>query len=216
LKRKPVLDLQVLFLTLIPVFSGIVPHDGLTSITPSALFGISEPLTKEFLMGTWKTSEEFFKWGITDREKATLRPFRKAGYVSFNRDGTLKMANLFQPTEGRWEIRETGLVLTDPRYPQATERVVPLRKRDHDRIWLLLPFSGGAIGVGMVRVPDEEFQASETAARKDMRERAREKDRFLGRTRDVTVFDSSEKKGPGDDETAERKDQEPEPLPWPR
>jgi hypothetical protein len=211
-----VLDLQVLFLTLIPVFSGIVPHDGLTSITPSALFGVSEPLTKEFLTGTWKTSEEFFKWGITDRDKATLRPFRKAGYVSFNRDGTLKMANLFQPAEGRWEIRDTGLVLTDPRYPQATERVVPLRKRDNDRIWLLLPFSGGAIGVGMVRVSDEQFQAAETVVRKDIREKVRERDRLLGRTRDSAVIDPSETKGPGDDEAAERKEQESEALPWPR
>jgi len=209
------LDLQVLFLTLIPVFSGIVPHDGLTSMLPGALFGISETLTEEFLTGTWKTSEEFFKWGITDREKSTLRPVRRAGYVSFYKDGSLKMANLFQPAEGRWELRETGLVLTDPRYPQSTERLVPVRKRDNDRIWLLLPFSGGAIGVGMERVPEDEFQAVEHAAKKNFKKSAGERLGSPVRRTDAALFDSSDTPTGNDEESSRKDDRESEFQSWP-
>lgn len=205
----------MLFLTLIPVFSGIVPHDGLTSALPGALFGISEPLTKEFLTGTWKTSEEFFKWGITDREKSTVRPVRKPGYVSFNKDGSLKMANLFHPAEGRWELRETELVLMDPRYPQSTKRLISVRKRDNDRIWLLLPFSGGAIGVGMERVPDDEFQAVEHAPRKNLKKSADEWQGTAVRRSDTTIFDSSDTRTGKDEESADKDDRESEFRPWP-
>lgn len=155
------LELQILFLTLIPVFSGIVPHDSLSGLSPSALFGVAERVTADFLQGTWQTSDEFFKWGVTDRQKATLRPFREKGFVRFNKDGTMRMANLFQPSEGRWEVTEKGLVLTDPRYPDAPPRVVPLRKRDENRMWLLIPFSGGAIGIGLARTPRDDIPFEE-------------------------------------------------------
>lgn len=155
------LELQILFLTLIPVFSGIVPHDSLSGLSPSALFGVAETVTADFLQGTWQTSDEFFKWGVTDRQKATLRSFRETGFVRFNKDGTVHMVNLFQPNEGRWEVTEKGLILKDPRYPEAPPRVVPVRKRDENRMWLLMPFSGGAIGIGLVRTPGEDIPFEE-------------------------------------------------------
>ena len=151
------LELQILFLTLIPVFSGIVPQDGLSRTSPSPLFGIADPVSAEFLHGVWQTSDEFFKWGVTDREKATLRPFGKSGCVKFNEDGTMRMVNLFQPSEGRWEIIEGGLAIKDPRYPEMPKRVVPIRKRDDNRMWMLIPFSGGAIGIGLERTNREDI-----------------------------------------------------------
>ncbi len=154
-------ELQILFLTLIPVFSGIVPHDSLSGCSPSALFGVAEAVTADFLHGTWQTSDEFFKWGVTDRQKATLRPFRETGFARFNKDGTMRMVNLFQPNEGMWEVTNKGLILRDPRYPEAPAQVVPVRKRDENRIWLLMPFSGGAIGIGLVRTPREDIPVSE-------------------------------------------------------
>lgn|GEM_PF-1727311 len=156
------LELQILFLTLIPVFSGIVPQDGLSGVSPSALLGIAEPVTAEFIQGTWQTSDEFFKWGVTDREKATLRPFRKTGFVKFNKDGTMRMVNFFQPSDGQWEITNKGLILKDPRYPEAPQRLVPIRKRDDNRIWMLIPFSRGAIGIGLERTNREDIPIEES------------------------------------------------------
>ncbi len=151
------MELQILFLTLIPVLSGIVPQDGMSAVAPTALFGVAEPVTAEFIQGTWKTADEFFRWGITDREKATTRAFPKTGFVKFSDDGTVRMVNLFQPTDGQWEIGQQGLVIRDPRYPEAPVRVIPIRKRDENRIWMLIPFSGGAIGIGLERTDLEDI-----------------------------------------------------------
>ncbi|MBI4964320.1 MAG: hypothetical protein HY913_13670 [Desulfomonile tiedjei] len=170
------LSLQILALTLIPVLSGVVPTDGSLLINPSALLGIEESITAEFMTGTWKYSEEFFRWGVTDKDKAKVKPFRGNAFMSLDKDGAMKMANFFRPEEGRWELTQTGILIYDPRYPERGSQILPVRKRDKDRIWVLLPFTGGATGIGMVRVPDEEFvrareksDANSTTPRKSTR-----------------------------------------------
>ena len=60
------LNLQVLILTLVPLLSGAVPADGKMPIGALSLLGIGERLSAEFLVGTWRYSDEFFRWGITD------------------------------------------------------------------------------------------------------------------------------------------------------
>jgi len=127
-------------------------------INPAALLGIEESITAEFMVGTWKYSDEFFRWGVTDKDKAKVRPFKGNAFMSLGQDGALKMFNLFRPNEGRWEITRTGILIHDPSHPERGSQILPVRKRGKDRIWVLLPFTGGATGIGMMRVPDEEFR----------------------------------------------------------
>jgi len=127
-------------------------------INPAALLGIEESITAEFMVGTWKYSDEFFRWGVTDKDKAKVRPFKGNAFMSLGQDGALKMFNLFRPNEGRWEITRAGILIHDPSHPERGSQILPVRKRSKDRIWVLLPFTGGATGIGMMRVPDEEFR----------------------------------------------------------
>jgi hypothetical protein len=167
-----VLNIQVLALALIPLLSGVVPRDG-AMVSPLALLGIEERLTAEFMAGTWKSSDEFFRWGITDKEKAKVRQFKGQAHMSLNKDGTMKMVNLFRPPEGRWELSADGVVIFDPRYPERGSQLLPVKKRDKDRIWLLLPFAGGATGIGMLRVPEGEMALTGAQIVKDPKKRSK-------------------------------------------
>lgn len=149
------LSLQILALSLIPLLSGAVPDYPNSIISPLTLLGIGEPMSSDFIVGKWKYSDEFFKWGITDKSKARVKPFKGNAFMSIQGDGKIKMVNLFRPAEGRWELSHQGLLIYDPDHPDRGSRILPIRKRDADRIWVLLPFTGGASGIGMVRVPSE-------------------------------------------------------------
>jgi hypothetical protein len=165
-----VLNFQVLALALIPLLSGVVPRDG-AMVSPLALLGIEERISADFMAGTWKSSDEFFRWGITDKEKARVRQFKGHAYMSLNKDGTMKMVNLFRPPEGHWELSADGVVIFDPRYPERGSQLLPVKKRDKDKIWLLLPFAGGAAGIGMVRVPEGEMALTGAQIVKDPKRR---------------------------------------------
>jgi hypothetical protein len=110
------------------------------------------------MVGAWKYSDEFFRWGVTDKDKAKVRPFKGNAFMSLSENGELKMLNFFRPKEGRWELTRAGILIHDPSHPERGSQILPVRKRDKDRIWLLLPFTGGATGIGMARVPDEDFR----------------------------------------------------------
>ncbi len=71
------LNLQVFILTLIPLLSGAVPGDGRMPIGALSFLGIGPSISSEFLVGTWRYSDEFFKWGITDKERAEVKPARR-------------------------------------------------------------------------------------------------------------------------------------------
>jgi hypothetical protein len=110
------------------------------------------------MVGTWKYSDHFMRWGITDKEKAKIDSFKGEAFMSLKEDGTLKMVNLFRPTEGRWEMADRGIIIYDPKYPERGSQLLPVLKRDQNRIWVLLPFAGGANAIGMTRVSEEELQ----------------------------------------------------------
>jgi hypothetical protein len=152
---------QILALALIPFLSGGVPRNEV-NISPLALIGFEDQITTDYMVGTWKYSDEFFRWGITDKERSRVRPFKGHSLMTLDKDGSLKMVNFFKPDEGRWEMTADGIAIVDPRFPERSAQVLPIRKRDGDRIWVLLPFSGGSAGIGMVRVKDEEFKAEKT------------------------------------------------------
>ena len=164
------LNFQVLALALIPLLSGVVPRDG-AMVSPLALLGIEERITADFIAGTWKSSDEFFRWGMTDKEKAKVRQFKGQALMSLHKDGTMKMVNLFRPDQGRWELSADGVVFFDPRYPERGSQLLPVKMRDKNRIWLLLPFAGGAAGIGMVRVPEGEIAVMGTQIVKDPKKR---------------------------------------------
>ncbi|MGO9569574.1 MAG: hypothetical protein ACLP5H_18745 [Desulfomonilaceae bacterium] len=166
------LNMQVLALALIPLLSGVVPRDG-AMVSPLALLGIEERISADFIAGTWKSSDEFFRWGLTDKEKAKVRQFKGQALMSLHKDGTMKMVNLFRPDQGRWELSADGVVFFDPRYPERGSQLLPVKKRDKDRIWLLLPFAGGATGIGMVRVPDGEMTPMGMQIVKDPKKRSK-------------------------------------------
>ena len=44
--------------------------------------------------------------------------------MSLNKDGTMKMVNLFRPQEGRWELSADGVVIFDPRYPERGSQLL--------------------------------------------------------------------------------------------
>lgn len=170
------LNVQILALSLIPLLSGIVPDDR-TIASPAHLLGVEDRVTDQFLIGTWKYSEDFFRWGLADKEKAKIKPFKGNAYMRMDKDGTIKMVNLFRPSEARWELSGDGILIHDPKYPDRNSQVLPIKKRDKDRIWVMLPFAGGATGIGMVRVPDEEFLATDPKTEKAPEKRRRSYDR---------------------------------------
>lgn len=151
-----VLSLQVLTLTLIPLLSGVVPLNRGATVPPVALLGIEDPVPADFLVGTWKFSDEFCRWGATDKEKAKLKTFRGHSTMELRTDGTMSMVNFFVPAKGRWEVSRQGLVIHDPDFPERGSQILPVRKRDANRIWILLPFSGGSVGIGMRRLAEGE------------------------------------------------------------
>jgi len=146
------LDLQVLILTLMPLFSGVTPMETPAVPLSMGLVGISESVSADFMIGKWKWLDQFSKWGLTDKEKSRVTTSEKQpAALEINSDGTYTMTNLFRPVKGRWEISEKGLIIYDPVFPERGTQLIPVRKRDENRIWLLLPFSGGSIGIGMIR-----------------------------------------------------------------
>jgi hypothetical protein len=155
-----VLYLQIMVLTLIPLLPSPVPGDAVQG-APFALLGIGEGVTREFMLGTWKYSDEFCRWGATDKERARIKPFSGSAFMSLRDDGTAKMLNLFRPADARWRVSEEGIVVFLPDHPERSLQELPIRKRDQDRIWVLLPFTGGASGIGMIRVGEEEMLAAE-------------------------------------------------------
>ena len=165
------LNLQVLALSLIPLFSGAIPASEGVALSPLALLGMGEPISAQFIVGTWKYSDDFFRWGITDKAKAKVKPFKGNAFMSVHPDGTVKMVNFFRPSEGKWELSEEGIVIYDPQRPQRVSHVLPIRKRDQDRIWVLLPFTGGASGIGMVRVSEESPWTSESTGKPNVKTR---------------------------------------------
>ncbi len=76
----------------------------------------------------------------------------------------MKMVHLFRPSEGKWKLSDDGIVLFDPRHPDRVAQVLPVRKRDQERIWLLLPFTGGASGIGMKRVSEDEMTKAQASS----------------------------------------------------
>lgn len=146
------LNLQIFALTLVPLLAGAVTTDGKALIAPMAVLGIEDRVSAEFLVGTWQYSEEFFRWGITDTKRAQVRTSRGRGLMTLNRDGTIEMERLFRPAKGKWELSDRGLLIYDPRFPERGTQLLQIRKRDKDHIWVLLPFSGGATGIGLARV----------------------------------------------------------------
>jgi len=155
------LKAQVLVLALISFLSSAVPKEDII-LSPLSLLGIEDRVSSDFMIGTWKYTDEFFKWGITDKERSIVRLFRGNAYMSLSKDGSIKMVNFLKPEVGKWEISPQGIVIRDPRFPERGAQIIPIRKRDENRIWLLLPFTGGSGGIGMVRVPEESIKAAAT------------------------------------------------------
>ncbi|MGC8604602.1 MAG: hypothetical protein ACP5VS_13085 [Desulfomonilaceae bacterium] len=146
------LDLQVLIITLMPLFSGVTPQESPGSSPAVNLVGISEPLSADFIIGRWKWLDQFSKWGVTDKEKAHITSTdRTEATLEINKDGTFSMSHLFRPEKGRWELSDKGLLIYDPKAIERGTQLIPVRKRDKNRIWMLLPFAQGAIGIGMER-----------------------------------------------------------------
>jgi hypothetical protein len=152
-----VLSAQVLALTLIPLLSGVVPGNGSSAVDLWTLLEFDRPVSKTFMVGTWKYSDYFVRWGITDKGKAKIQRVKGDSFMTLRQNGTMKMINLFRPSEGRWEISDHGLIFYDPKHPERGTQVLQVKKRDKNRIWLLLPYAGGANGIGMVRVPEDEL-----------------------------------------------------------
>lgn len=168
------LNIQVFALSLVPLLAGAVTIDGKALIAPMVVLGIEERVSADFLVGTWKYSEEFFRWGTTDGKPPQVRTSRAGGFMTIHKDGTIEMVHLFRPAKGRWELTERGLLLYDPRFPERGTQLLQIRKRDNDHIWVLLPFSGGATGIGLMRVADRS-EVQETA-----RGKSRSMNRFTG------------------------------------
>jgi hypothetical protein len=125
---------------------------------PLTLLGIEEPVDRPFLVGTWKCTKHFVKWGRLDRKRAKVTDYSGRSYMSLHEDGSVRMLNLFQPERGRWDLTERGIVLYDPTHPNRVSKLIPVRKRNEDFVWLILPFAGGANGIGMVRVSSDDYE----------------------------------------------------------
>lgn len=147
-------DLQIFVLTLFPLLSGIAPIST-PMADPPALIGLHESVERDFMIGEWRYADQFERWGVTDKEKSRVSNVRSDAVMILNPDGTIRMKNLFRPSEGSWEITERGLVIYDPKKPERGSQIIPVKKRDENRIWLLLPFTGGSTGVGMKRYNKE-------------------------------------------------------------
>lgn len=160
------LNAQVLALSLIPLLSGVVPGGGATAIDLPTLLGIDRPLTASFMVGVWKHTDQFVRWGITDKKRAVIQNTGSNGFMCLRENGTATMANLFKPDKGSWEVSGRGIAIRDPDHPERGTQFIPVMKRDENRIWLLLPFAGGATGIGMVRVTEEAMVAEITARSK--------------------------------------------------
>ncbi|MFH0825058.1 MAG: hypothetical protein V2B18_20090 [Pseudomonadota bacterium] len=150
------IHLQVLALTLLPLLSGGLPGNGTADLAPLVMVGIESPITKDFMVGTWRYTEDFVRWGITDKKKATVSRYQGTASMVLHGDGSMRMNNLFRPTSGRWEVKNDGIVLFDPERPEWGTQRLQIRKRDENSVWVLLPFSGGATGIGLVRVVEPE------------------------------------------------------------
>jgi hypothetical protein len=162
-----VLNIQVMALSLIPVLSGGIPVDTGAPVGPLDLIGIEQQVTRDFLIGTWRHSDHFFRWGMTDKKKARVQRFPGHGLMTLNADGTMEMVNLFKPEKGRWEISRGGILIYDPTRPDRGSQILPVRKRGKDRMWLMLPFANCATGVGMERVASKEAPVVRKKAQRD-------------------------------------------------
>ena len=151
-----VLNLQIFALALMPLLSGSFPDHG-AQADLLTLLGVQPTVSREFMVGYWKATDHFYRWGITDKRKATVRKLNGNALMAIRADGTMKMIRLFQPSEGRWEMTEDGIRFHDPDHPERGSQTFGIRKRDENRIWMLLPFSGGATGIGMVRIDREQY-----------------------------------------------------------
>ncbi len=160
------LTAQVLALTLIPLLSGGLPASGTPTIDVPVLLGLATPLSRSFMVGTWKCTDYFFRWGVTDTGRARIARFGRSAFMCLNEDGTMKMVNLFRPEQGRWKISGRALVLYHPKHSDRGIQTIPVKKRDENRIWLLLPFASGATGIGMVKVPEEQMRRPDTRGRR--------------------------------------------------
>jgi hypothetical protein len=118
--------------------------------------GIDERFSAAFLVGTWKCTDDYHRWGVGDRGEAHTGPYTGNSLMTLNADGTVEMINFFVPERGRWKLTEQGLVLDDPASLKRQSQAIAVRKRGKDRIWLMLPFAGGAVGLGMSRVPEAD------------------------------------------------------------
>ncbi len=157
------LNIQVFALTLIPLLAGVVPNEAGIPRSP-LIAGVEEAgVMSDFMVGTWRCADDFFRWGVTGRKSARVTRFKGKCFMTLREDGTMKMENLFRPSEGRWEMTDQGLLLYDEKYPKRGSQLLPVRKRDENRIWVLLPFAHGANGIGLVRVTEE------AAAKEDSR-----------------------------------------------
>lgn len=155
-------NLQVLALTLIPLLSPVAPGNGSDPyMDPLTLLDIEGRVGRAYLVGTWKHTKDFVKWGRADRNRAKVRPYRGTAYMSLYEDGSMRMVNLFQPEDGKWDLSEEGIIIYDPEHPERVSKIIPVRKRGQDFIWLILPFAGGASGIGMARVSHEELEIGE-------------------------------------------------------
>ncbi len=165
------LNLQVLALTLIPLLCPVIPGEGSDFMDPLALLGVEKPVDRPFLVGTWKCTKHFSKWGRLDRKRAKVTDYKGKSYMSLHEDGSVRMLNLFKPARAKWDLNENGIILYDPAHPNRVSKLIPVRKRGEDFVWLILPFAGGANGIGMVRVSDEEYaEAERKSAHKAVKE----------------------------------------------
>ena len=160
------LSAQVLALTLIPLLSGGLPASGAPTIDVPVLLGLATPLSRSFMVGTWKCTDYFCRWGVTDTGRARIARFGRSAFMCLHEDGTMKMVNLFRPEQGRWKIRGRALVLYHPKHSDRGVQRIPVKTRDENRIWLLLPFASGATGIGMARVTEEQMHRAATGGRR--------------------------------------------------
>lgn len=184
------LNIQILVLSLIPLLSGIVPDDR-SALSSAALLGMEDSVTEQFLVGTWKYSEDLFRWGLADKEKARIKPSKTQAFMKLQEDGSIHMVNFFRPAAGNWHLTPQGIAISAPGFPDRLQ-ILPVRKRDKDRIWLLLPFASGSIGIGMLRIPDEDLSILEKKIRPDMRrERTRSSSEPMRREAEADVPESA-------------------------
>ena len=116
------LSAQVLALTLIPLLSGVVPGNGCSAVDLWALLEFEQPVSKNFMVGTWKYSDHFVRWGITDKGKAKIERVKGDSFMTLRQNGTMKMIDLFRPSEGRWEISAAASSFTIQNIPNAARR----------------------------------------------------------------------------------------------